>query len=516
MRFSWIFYSKTHTFLILLLRLCKIYTVFHPKDHTSTILVIWEFSTTYTPFQQPQQPYSKPLQNGVKIHSVWLILQKNKETFAHIKDIHYLCSMKRTNDIEIMAPVGCWESLAAAIEAGATSVYFGIEYLNMRSRSSANFTTQDLHTIVERCQAVGVKTYLTLNTVMYPEDLPLMREIVDHAKAANISAIIASDIAALQYAYQSGVEVHLSTQLNIANTEALKFYAQYADVVVLARELNMDQVSSIYRDIQQQNIRGPKGELIRIEMFCHGALCMAVSGKCYLSLNNLGASANRGACMQICRRGYVVKDKESDLELEVDNQYIMSPKDLKTIHFLNKMLDAGVRVLKIEGRARGAEYVKTVVECYKEAVELWQQGDRQWAVGDEAIEAKIQEWNTRLARVFNRGFWDGYYQGQKLGEWTHKYGSRATRKKVFAGKCTNFFKNISVAEFYLEATKEVREGDELLITGETTGAYEVVAHDMHDAKGNPQSVIEKGNYFAIKTEKTIRRGDRLFLLKVEE
>ena len=516
MRFSWIFYSKTHTFLILLLRLCKIYTVFHPKDHTSTILVIWEFSTTYTPFQQPQQPYSKPLQNGVKIHSVWLILQKNKETFAHIKDIHYLCSMKRTNDIEIMAPVGCWESLAAAIEAGATSVYFGIEYLNMRSRSSANFTTQDLHTIVERCQAVGVKTYLTLNTVMYPEDLPLMREIVDHAKAANISAIIASDIAALQYAYQSGVEVHLSTQLNIANTEALKFYAQYADVVVLARELNMDQVSSIYRDIQQQNIRGPKGELIRIEMFCHGALCMAVSGKCYLSLNNLGASANRGACMQICRRGYVVKDKESDLELEVDNQYIMSPKDLKTIHFLNKMLDAGVRVLKIEGRARGAEYVKTVVECYKEAVELWQQGDRQWAVGDEAIEAKIQEWNTRLARVFNRSFWDGYYQGQKLGEWTHKYGSRATRKKVFAGKCTNFFKNISVAEFYLEATKEVREGDELLITGETTGAYEVVAHDMHDAKGNPQSVIEKGNYFAIKTEKTIRRGDRLFLLKVEE
>jgi putative protease len=384
----------------------------------------------------------------------------------------------------------------------------------MRSRSSANFTTQDLHTIVERCQAVGVKTYLTLNTVMYPEDLPLMREIVNHAKAANVSAIIASDIAALQYAYQSGVEVHLSTQLNIANTEALKFYAQYADVVVLARELNMDQVASIYRDIIEQDIRGPKGELIRIEMFCHGALCMAVSGKCYLSLNNLGASANRGACMQICRRGYVVKDKESDLELEVDNQYIMSPKDLKTIHFLNKMLDAGVRVLKIEGRARGAEYVKTVVECYKEAVESWLNDKDIWAT--DAIETHIEEWNTRLARVFNRGFWDGYYQGQKLGEWTHKYGSRATRKKVFAGKCTNFFKNISVAEFYLEATKEVREGDELLITGETTGAYEVVAHDMHDAKGNPQTVIEKGNFFAIKTDKIIRRGDRLFLLKVEE
>ena len=422
--------------------------------------------------------------------------------------------MNHIHDIEIMAPIGCWESLAAAIEAGATSVYFGIEYLNMRSRSSVNFTTQDLHTIVERCQAVGVKTYLTLNTVMYPEDLPLMREIVNHAKAANVSAIIASDIAALQYAYQSGVEVHLSTQLNIANTEALKFYAQYADVVVLARELNMDQVASIYRDIIEQDIRGPKGELIRIEMFCHGALCMAVSGKCYLSLNNLGASANRGACMQICRRGYVVKDKESDLELEVDNQYIMSPKDLKTIHFLNKMLDAGVRVLKIEGRARGAEYVKTVVECYKEAVELWLNDKDIWAT--DAIETHIEEWNTRLVRVFNRGFWDGYYQGQKLGEWTHKYGSRATRKKVFAGKCTNFFKNISVAEFYLEATKEVREGDEVLITGETTGAYEVVAHDMHDAKGNPQTVIEKGNFFAIKTDKIIRRGDRLFLLKVEE
>ena len=426
--------------------------------------------------------------------------------------------MKRVSNIEIMAPVGCWESLAAAIEAGATSVYFGIEYLNMRSRSSANFTTQDLHTIVERCQAVGVKTYLTLNTVMYPEDLPLMREIVNHAKIAGVSAIIASDIAALQYAYSQGVEVHLSTQLNIANTEALKFYAQYADVVVLARELNMEQVASIYRDIQEQDIRGPKGELIRIEMFCHGALCMAVSGKCYLSLNNLGASANRGACMQICRRGYIVKDKESDLELEVDNQYIMSPKDLKTIHFLNKMLDAGVRVLKIEGRARGAEYVKTVVECYREAVELWEGGNWQLAMGDGQldIEAKIEEWNTRLARVFNRGFWDGYYQGQRLGEWTHKYGSRATRKKVFAGKCTNFFKNISVAEFYLEATQEIREGDELLITGETTGAYELVAKDLHDGKGQLRTDIQKGEYFAIKTDKIVRRGDRLFLLKIDE
>ena len=420
--------------------------------------------------------------------------------------------MNRNNDIEIMAPVGCWESLAAALEAGATSVYFGIEYLNMRARSSANFTTQDLHTIVERCQAAGVKTYLTLNTVMYPEDLPLMQEIVNHAKAARVSAIIAADIAVLQYARSVGVEVHLSTQLNIANTEALKFYAQYADVVVLARELNMEQVASIYKDIIEQDIRGPHGDLIRIEMFCHGALCMAVSGKCYLSLNNYAASANRGACVQICRRGYIVKDKESDLELEVDNQYIMSPKDLKTIHFLNKMLDAGVRVMKIEGRARGAEYVKTVVECYKEAVDAWHRGE--WS--DEAIEQKIATWDAQLMRVFNRGFWDGYYLGQKLGEWTHKYGSRATRKKVFAGKCTNFFKNISVAEFYLEATPQIQEGDELLITGETTGAYETVAHDMHDAKGQPQTVIEKGNFFAIKTDKIIRRGDRIFLLKAND
>lgn len=409
-----------------------------------------------------------------------------------------------------MAPVGCWESLAAAIEAGATSVYFGIEYLNMRARSSANFTTEDLHKIVGICREAGVKTYLTLNTVMYPEDLPLMRTIVDNAKAAGLDAIIASDVAVMQYARSLGVEIHLSTQLNIANTEALRFYAQFADVVVLARELNMAQVASIYRDIVEQHICGPKGELLRIEMFCHGALCMAVSGKCYLSLNNLGYSANRGACMQVCRRGYIVKDKESDLELEVDNQYIMSPKDLKTIHFLNKMLDAGVRVLKIEGRARGAEYVQTVVSCYREAVESWQRGDY---ADDAIILPRIEDWNTRLARVFNRGFWDGYYQGQRLGEWTHSYGSKATRKKVFAGKCTNFFKNIGVAEFFIEATDAIREGDELLVTGETTGAYEVVAHDMRNAKGDPKEVIQKGAYFSLKTDKTIHRGDKLYVLK---
>ncbi|MCQ2310883.1 MAG: U32 family peptidase [Paludibacteraceae bacterium] len=410
-----------------------------------------------------------------------------------------------------MAPVGCWDSLAAAIEAGTTSVYFGIEHLNMRARSSANFSTDDLRKIVAICRKANVKTYLTLNTVMYPEDMPLMRQIVDTAKQAGLSAVIASDIAVLQYAHAQGVEVHLSTQLNIANTEALRFYAQYADVVVLARELNMTQVAAIYKDIQEQDIRGPKGELIRIEMFCHGALCMAVSGKCYLSLNNLGASANRGACMQVCRRGYIVKDKESDLELEVDNQYIMSPKDLKTIGFLNKMLDAGVRVLKIEGRARGPEYVKTVVGCYKEAVEAWQKGE----YAQEGILSKIEDWNTRLARVFNRGFWDGYYQGQKMGEWTHEYGSQATRKKVYAGRCTDYFKKIGVAEFFLEAVPQITEGDELLVTGETTGAYELVAHDLHDEPGNPQPTVYQGHAFAIKTTKPLRRGDKLFIMKSE-
>ena len=417
-----------------------------------------------------------------------------------------------SSKIEIMAPVGSWESLAAAIEAGATSVYFGIEYLNMRARSSANFTTQDMHQIVHICANVGVKTYLTLNTVIYPEDLPLMQEIVDQAKKAGVDAIIASDIAVLQYAYQQGVEVHLSTQLNIANIEALRFYAQFADVVVLARELNMQQVASIHQQIIQQDIRGPKGELIRIEMFCHGALCMAVSGKCYLSLNNLGASANRGACMQVCRRGYIVKDKESDLELEVDNQYIMSPKDLKTIHFLNHLLDAGVTVLKIEGRARGAEYVKTVVACYKEAVQAWEAGE----YASETIEQRITEWDQRLARVFNRGFWDGYYQGKKLGEWTNKYGSKATRQKRYVGRCTNFFKNISVAEFFVEAIDQVKEGDELLVIGETTGAYEMVAQELHDNKGKVKSQIAKGAYFAVKTDHLIRRGDKLYVMQVVE
>ena len=411
-------------------------------------------------------------------------------------------------DVEIMAPVGCWESLAAAIEAGATSVYFGIEHLNMRARSSANFTTQDLHTIVAKCREAGVKTYLTLNTVMYPEDLPLMREIVDNAKQAGVDAIIASDIAVMQYCAKVGQEVHLSTQLNIANTEALKFYAQFADVAVLARELNLDQVASIHRDIEEQHICGPKGELLRIEMFCHGALCMAVSGKCYLSLNNYGLSANRGACVQVCRRGYTVKDKSSDLELDIDNQYIMSPKDLNTIHFLNKMLDAGVRVLKIEGRARGAEYVDTVVRCYKEAVDAWQNGEYR---ADAIIEPKIADWDERLSRVFNRGFWDGYYLGQRLGEWNHHYGSLATRTKVYAAKCTNFFKNLSVAEFLVEAVDAIHKGQSLLVTGETTGVYECTAEGMRDAKGNPTQEVRQGTYFSLKTEKLLHRGDKMYI-----
>ncbi len=405
---------------------------------------------------------------------------------------------------EIMAPVGCWESLAAAIHAGADSVYFGIEHLNMRARSSVNFTTEDMHRIVATCREAGVKTYLTLNTVMYPEDLELMHEIVDNAKGAGVDAIIASDIAVMQYANAQGVEVHLSTQLNIANTEALRFYAQFADVVVLARELNMTQVAAIHKDIIEQQIRGKHGGLVRIEMFCHGALCMAVSGKCYLSLHNMNASANRGACMQVCRRGYTVRDKESDIELDIDNKYIMSPKDLKTIHFINKMLDAGVSVFKIEGRARGPEYVKTVVECYKEAIESYYAG----TYTDE----KIAQWDERLARVFNRGFWNGYYLGQRLGEWTKNYGSKATRRKVYVGRCTNFFKNISVAEIQVEAAA-VHQGDELLFTGETTGAYECVANEIR-VDLQVAAVANKGEYFSLKTEEVVHRGDRVYVMEV--
>jgi len=403
-------------------------------------------------------------------------------------------------DIEIMAPAGSWESLSAAIKAGADSVYFGIEKLNMRSKSSSNFTTEDLRKIVAICNENKVKSYLTVNTILYDNDLTLMREIIDVAKESEVSAIIAADVAALMYANSIGVEVHLSTQLNISNVEALKFYAQFADVVVLARELNMEQVSEINQAIIEQNIRGKNGELIRIEMFCHGALCMAVSGKCYLSLHEKNVSANRGACNQICRRGYTVKDKDSEIELEVDNEYIMSPKDLKTIGFVDEMLKAGVRVFKIEGRARGAEYVKAVVGCYNEAIESCLNG----TFSDE----KVAEWDIRLSKVFNRGFWNGYYLGQRLGEWSKNYGSEATHKKIYVGKCTNFFQKLGVAEFLLEA-QYLEVGDEILITGETTGAYEDTVKEMR-VKLEPTNKVEKGTYFSMKTDELIRRNDKLF------
>ncbi|MDR1679186.1 MAG: U32 family peptidase [Prevotellaceae bacterium] len=404
------------------------------------------------------------------------------------------------NEIEIMAPAGSWESLAAAVKAGADSVYFGIENLNMRSRSSNNFTTDDLRKIVRICNDAGIKSYLTINTVIYDKDIPLMREIVDTARESGVSAIIAADVAVMSYARQAGVEVHLSTQLNIANTEALKFYAQFADVVVLARELNLDQTAEIYRHIVEENITGPKGELIRIEMFCHGALCMAVSGKCYLSLHENNHSANRGACMQICRRGYTVYENGSDEALEIDSEYIMSPKDLKTIHFINKMLDAGVRVFKIEGRARGAEYVNTVVSCYREAVEA--------CLDNSFSEEKIADWDSRLARVFNRGFWNGYYLGQRLGEWSHRYGSQATVKKVYAGKCTNYFSRLGVAEFLIESG-EIGEGDEFVITGASTGAVEGKIENLH-VDGKPAERAQKGDFISIAVSEKIRRNDKLF------
>ncbi len=411
------------------------------------------------------------------------------------------------SDFEIMAPVGSYDSLAAAIQGGADSIYFGIEGLNMRARSSNNFTIDDLKQIASICREKGLKSYLTVNTIIYDNDISLMHKIVDAAKEARLSAIIASDVAVMMYARSIGVEVHLSTQLNITNTEALKFYGQFADVVVLARELNLDQVAAIYKDIVDQQIKGPSGELIRIEMFSHGALCMAVSGKCYLSLHEKDLSANRGACNQICRRGYIVRDKDSEIELEIDNEYIMSPKDLKTIHFMNKMMDAGVRVFKIEGRARGPEYVRTVVECYKEAVKAYCEGT--------FTEEKIAVWDERLATVFNRGFWDGYYLGQRLGEWSSVYGSGSTKKKMYIAKNIKYFSNLGVAEFLME-TQSLKVGDEILITGPTTGAiFQTIDEIRVDLKPVQETV--KGERFSIKVSEKIRPSDKLFkLVKVEQ
>lgn len=406
-----------------------------------------------------------------------------------------------------MAPVGSWESLAAAIQAKADSIYFGIEQLNMRARSSNNFTIEDLHEIVRICKENKMRSYLTINTVIYDHELELMRKIVDAAAAAGITAIIAADVAVMEYAVACGVEVHLSTQLNISNIESLRFYARFADVVVLARELNLKQVHSIYTQIVNEKLCGPKGELIRIEMFCHGALCMAVSGKCYLSLHEMNASANRGACYQVCRRGYLVKDMESDIELNVDNKYIMSPKDLKTIHFMDEMIDAGVKVFKIEGRARGPEYVKTVVECYRDAANHCVDG----TFSPELVE----KWDERLKKVFNRGFWNGYYLGQRLGEWSRNYGSEATVRKVYIGKGIKYFSNIGVAEFLME-TQELSVGEEILITGPTTGVIETTVEEIRvDLK--PVSKTVKGERFSIKLAEKIRPSDKLFkLVRVAE
>lgn len=414
--------------------------------------------------------------------------------------------MGNIHNYEIMSPAGSYESLTAAIQGGADSIYFGIEGLNMRAKSSNNFTIEDLHRIAGICRENHIKSYLTVNTIIYDNDMALMRKVVDAARESNLSAIIAADVAVMMYARSVGVEVHLSTQLNITNAESLKFYAQFADVVVLARELNLEQVASIHRDIVDQQITGPSGELVRIEMFSHGALCMAVSGKCYLSLHEKDLSANRGACNQICRRGYIVKDKESEMELEIDNEYIMSPKDLKTIHFMNKMMDAGVRVFKIEGRARGPEYVRIVTSCYKEAVRAYCDGT--------FSQEKIDCWNEKLSTVFNRGFWDGYYLGQRLGEWTHRYGSGATRRKVYVGKAIKHFGNIGVTEFLVE-TQSVREGDELLITGPTTGAVFLTAEDIRvDLKPVVEAV--KGDHFSIKTPEKIRPNDQLYKMTKAE
>lgn len=404
------------------------------------------------------------------------------------------------NDYEIMAPVGSHESLAAAIQAGAGSVYFGIEKLNMRAHSASTFTVNDLREIAETCNARGIKTYLTVNTIIYGEDIPLMREIVDAAKAAGISAVIASDVAVMTYCNSIGQEVHLSTQLNISNIEALKFYAQFADVVVLARELNLDQVADIYRQIEEQHICGPSGEQIRIEMFCHGALCMAISGKCYLSLQNANRSANRGECVQICRRSYRVTDMETGNELEIDNKYIMSPKDLKTVRFIDRMMKSGVRVFKIEGRARGPEYVYTVVKCYREAI--------QSVLDGTFTEEKKDAWDERLATVFNRGFWDGYYQGQTLGEWNKNYGSAATERKVYCAKGIKYFSKLGVAEFQVEAS-EFSVGDKLLITGPTTGViYLDCAEIRYDLK--PVDTALKGQRVSIPVPEKVRPSDKLF------
>jgi len=413
--------------------------------------------------------------------------------------------MKR-KDIEITAPAGSYESLMAAIQGGADSVYFGAGMLNMRSASSNNFNLDDLRNIASICRDNGLKSYLTLNVVIYDQETGEMRKIVDTAAESGITAIIASDIAAIDYAFRSGIEVHLSTQLNISNAEALKFYSRYADVAVLARELNLDQVRHIHETIREQNIRGPKGELVKIEMFVHGALCMAVSGKCYLSLHENNTSANRGICYQTCRKSYIATEKESGYQLEIDNEYIMSPKDLCTIGFIDRLLEAGVRILKIEGRARSAEYVKVVSSCYHEAVQA--------VIDGTYTTERISEWKKRLSMVFNRGFWDGYYLGQKLGEWNTRYGSGATKRKVYLGKITNYFTKLNVAEIKLE-NGDLNRGDTILIIGPTTGAIEYCVDEIRvDLKETEKAA--RGDLCSVKVSDYLRRSDKVYKWTGEE
>ena len=414
--------------------------------------------------------------------------------------------MNNPHPFEIMAPVGCEESLAAALRAGADSIYFGIEKLNMRAHSASTFTIEDLRRIARECSRCGVKSYLTVNTIIYGEDLETMRRILDAAKEAGISAVIASDVAVMTYARSINLEVHLSTQLNISNLEALKFYAQFADVVVLARELNIDQVEAIHRGIEEEQIKGPSGELIRIEMFCHGALCMAVSGKCYMSLDAMNRSANRGECMQICRRKYRVEDVETGNEMEIDGPYIMSPKDLKTIRFIDRLWRAGVRVFKIEGRARGPEYVDTVVRCYSEALT---------AVVEGTLTEEMKDgWDERLARVFNRGFWDGYYQGQRMGEWSSRPGSVAREHKQYCAKGVRYYTKLGVAEFRIEACP-LNVGDRILVTGPTTGAlYATVEEIRYDLK--PVRTARQGQHVSIPLPRKIRPSDKLFILRDDQ
>ena len=404
------------------------------------------------------------------------------------------------SEYEVMAPVGSRDSLAAAIQAGADSIYFGVGQLNMRSHSANHFDLDDLDYIVATCQEHGIKTYLTVNTIIYDEDMEAMHTIIDAAVKAGVTAVIASDVAVMTYCREKGMEVHLSTQLNISNVEALKFYSQFADVSVLARELNMTQVGHIHDEIVRQNICGPSGQPIRIEMFCHGALCMAVSGKCYMSLHAANRSANRGECIQVCRRSYTATDNETGYQLDIDNKYIMSPKDLKTIRFIDKMMQAGVRVFKIEGRARGPEYVYTVVSCYKEAI--------QSVLDGTFTEEKKADWDERLSTVFNRGFWDGYYQGQTMGEWNKKYGSLATEKKVLIGKVTKFFSRLSVGEIAVQANT-FHKGDKLLITGPTTGAMYLHATEIHDDNGTVEEALQ-GTKVSVPVPGKVRPNDKVF------